>query len=561
MIKRILAAGACILALGGPLAARADMGPLAGIVEPRSDEVWDVRLDGGAVEMTNRQSPYQITYFFVNPRPGEEGQREISVDVAMLASENDSLAGLLYGFRENPKSYFLFAVGGDRSVNLYHFDQGSFEQRMKLSLSDLRAEKTTLTIRERGDEIALLVNGVEKSSIGGDAFGRGAVGIAAGHIGRYRFDNFRVATGRTGAAEPQRPASTATAARPSVQANAAPLAAGGRLHVKPIQVVDRGGPFGPMPVFSTVAPVDWVEEGGVTWSPPNACKQGPQLAWGVKSPDERYGIGFLPTITWGVSNSGVNVGCVRQNLPDAEAVLRFYLAQGAAQGSRYRIVDVQRPPMLQQIARQAAQQMQAGLAAGQGGADAILAIAKAEENGRRSDVAFIVVTTHYQMQQPDGLGGMFQLAGGAVERIIAVATPEGELDRGHPAFPVIMNNFRANPQWNQAVATWWARQRRSQNQSFAAANARIVENNSSIGDIIHQGYRSRSGLTDRGQAESVEAVWGVETYASPDGDVAFSTAYDQAWRLDDGSYVLTNDAFFNPDRIMGQGGAQLRPNR
>ncbi|MEQ8859143.1 MAG: hypothetical protein RIC56_10870 [Pseudomonadales bacterium] len=173
--------------------ASADMGPLEGIIEPHQGQAWTVsRAQQGGWLFDNPAAAYDIQYYYLNPKRGEAGRREISVDVTHLSGSGDSLAGILYGYVDSPRSYFMFTVGGDRSVNLHYFEGGKVEERMKLQLGDMRSAKARLTLRESGSEIALLINGQEKSRIGNDRMGQGAVGIVTAHTGRFHLDNFEV---------------------------------------------------------------------------------------------------------------------------------------------------------------------------------------------------------------------------------------------------------------------------------------------------------------------------------------------------------------------------------
>ncbi|MGH8240890.1 MAG: hypothetical protein ACREXP_28275 [Steroidobacteraceae bacterium] len=57
-------------------------------------------------------------------------------------------------------------------------------------------------------------------------------------------------------------------------------------------------------------------------------------------------------------------------------------------------------------------------------------------------------------------------------------------------------------------------------------------------------------------------IKGVQTYDDANaagGRVELSNLYDHAWRLNDGSYVLSNDASFEPYRDLGMEGQQLAP--
>ncbi|MEL7311644.1 MAG: hypothetical protein AAFN07_09045, partial [Pseudomonadota bacterium] len=174
--------------------AHAGMGPLDDVMVAERDQSWNVQPTRDGWRMTNNQAPGAIRYFYVNEQPGEAGKRTISVEVAVDGGP-DSLAGILYGFNQNPRSYYLYTLGGDNSVNLHYFGPDGFEQKMQFGIEGLRGA-VTLGIQEYGQEIALLVNGQEKSRLGNDTMGRGGVGIVAVNTGDYVLENFAVRAGR-----------------------------------------------------------------------------------------------------------------------------------------------------------------------------------------------------------------------------------------------------------------------------------------------------------------------------------------------------------------------------
>jgi hypothetical protein len=75
---------------------------------------------------------------------------------------------------------------------------------------------------------------------------------------------------------------------------------------------------------------------------------------------------------------------------------------------------------------------------------------------------------------------------------------------------------------------------------------------------------SRASSDERRQREFGEVIKGVETYddaQAPAGQVELSNLYDHAWRLNDGSYVLSNDPGFEPFRDLGLEGKRLDQSR
>ncbi|MEM9531432.1 MAG: hypothetical protein AAGA23_10965, partial [Pseudomonadota bacterium] len=171
----------------------AGMGPLDGIITEEQGQSWKVAPAGEGWRLSNTQDPGAIRYYYASEQAGQGGRRSISVEVRVNGGP-DSLAGILYAFQDQPRSYYLFTLAGDSSVHLHHFNQGNFEQKMQLGLDGL-GNTATLTVHEYGSEIALLVNGEEKSRIGNSDMGRGAVGVVAVHTGDFLMQNFDVSLG------------------------------------------------------------------------------------------------------------------------------------------------------------------------------------------------------------------------------------------------------------------------------------------------------------------------------------------------------------------------------
>lgn len=194
---RLIVVGLCLLSslvLPSVVFAAPDinMGLLNQYLPPGQQGAWKIHPEAGSVVLENSGGSGDITYYYVNSEPAIEGRREISVEVGLLRSGAGSMAGLLYGYQENPKSYYIFALNGSNTINLYQRSASGFELRMSQQLGERLNNQARLAIREQGNTISLLVNGREVSSFGNDSIGRGGVGIAAVDVGVYRFSDFQV---------------------------------------------------------------------------------------------------------------------------------------------------------------------------------------------------------------------------------------------------------------------------------------------------------------------------------------------------------------------------------
>lgn len=171
-----------------------NMGPLSPLIQTGSDGIWAISNDNGRVFMRNNTDPSAITYFYVNADPGQAGKREVSVDIEVLPSSAEAFGGLLYGYQETPKSYFLYTLGADDSINLHYMHDGKFDKVLGSSLGDAgiskAAGRTRLTLRENGQRLTLLADGQVINEINSDRLGHGATGIVAFGVGDFRFGQF-----------------------------------------------------------------------------------------------------------------------------------------------------------------------------------------------------------------------------------------------------------------------------------------------------------------------------------------------------------------------------------
>lgn len=174
--------------------AAADVGVLTPLIEREErNEHWDVKLagDGDAV-FQSLSGPGEVRFYFYRPLEGEEGRRRIGVTVDMRGAGEGGQAGLLYGYEESPKRYYLYTVGADGKITLMRRDERGFRTMISSSKAGLQREATRLELIEDGRQVGFVVNGERGASLGNDTMGRGSVGIVAISPGTFRFEDFEV---------------------------------------------------------------------------------------------------------------------------------------------------------------------------------------------------------------------------------------------------------------------------------------------------------------------------------------------------------------------------------
>jgi len=115
---------------------------------------------------------------------------------------------------------------------------------------------------------------------------------------------------------------------------------------------------------------------------------------------------------------------------------------------------------------------------------------------------------------------------------------------------------RVSAPWRRSTPA--ARDRARQN---ADAQARLGQTYSEIGDIINNGYKERQVMIDRGQESWSLMTREQEVYRDPmasGGQVELPNTYNHAWRLQDGTYMMTDNPNLNPNVDMGVNAERLQ---
>jgi hypothetical protein len=140
----------------------------------------------------------------------------------------------------------------------------------------------------------------------------------------------------------------------------------------------------------------------------------------------------------------------------------------------------------------------------------------------------------------------------------AMRAPHGQLD--FKVAEMIRKSGRENPAWSSRIAQHHAKISGIQIQGARERSRIIAQTGEEIRQMQADSWRQYNDSSDRMAREASEAIRGVETYNDPyyGGTVQLDNTYEHAWQLNDGSYVLSHDSFFEPYKDLGVEGQRLQ---
>jgi len=334
----------------------------------------------------------------------------------------------------------------------------------------------------------------------------------------------------------------------------------GTMHAKRVEVMDNSGFDRPLPAFSMLIPAHWQTEGGVVWTPNAPCAGlGFRIRFHAHSPDRTYGVGVMPQSQWSQNSMGYpdRSGCPQAEITSARQLIE---AQLAALPVPARVVDFrERPDLRKGMAAIEQNQSSYGMTY-RTRVEAGEALVAWQENGveMRGSVAVVATLWEVSMEGSWGMPGYRATGGSSLPGYFAYA-PAGALDL--TVTEAIRKSIRPAPDWSRRIAQHAAVIARQNRDGARRRHQITMQTNAEINQMISEGWAEREAIRDRGQRESIEAIRGVETYHDPyhGGTVELDHSYEHAWQLDDGTYVLTDDNFFEPFRELGRSGQRLTP--
>lgn len=315
------------------------------------------------------------------------------------------------------------------------------------------------------------------------------------------------------------------------------------------RIMDPTGFEKPMTSATSVIPADWTTKGGVIWRTGMDCNMGYTMDWTATSPDGEAMIRMLPTASWRYNNQGMpnGQGCIPGAFNSAEDYVRGFVTQL----DNPQIISVERDPATSRLLSQPPFSYEfQGDPYSKNWWDAASVTFDYEHEGKAYTASMILFTMHnYTLSGHSfGMGQPLEMGYGVAASQILMAAPKDTFAEHVPAFLLFMKNYQTDPQWQKRINAYLESIRPPNRPRQPDTSSIVSDTYDEISDMSMESWRKRNGMTDTGQRETSEWIRGVETYNAdtPTGQVELPLGYDRAFQMDDGSFVVTNDRFFDP---------------
>ena len=533
------------------------LGPLKDAVSLGEADGWTGSMDAGVYQLENGSDPTAIRYYYTGYTEGEGGSRSAQVDVAFEGAHPDARAGLLYGFRKDPRFYYMIVASPAGEVEIYRRDGQDFGMTMASSFEPSDTGYARIAVDENGSELAVRVNGEEVASFQSDGVGSGSIGIVALGVGRFGFTNYRQ-TPEMAHAVPDASRESHTTA----QASSSELPSDA-LRLKRFDIIDREGFGQPVVAASLLAPADWRLDGGVRWNPQWKCHhEMVYMQARLVSPDGQMAFEIFPIYGWKWDSNPMMLemmrydGCPVSQPFDAANYVARYFVPGYRQGAA--VISSEQQPAVAQAAYDKLIQ--------QGGS-----IFNPRFDATRSRISFsgpsgateewVLVTVGVLHT---GGSSLLTMADG----VASFRAPQGQLDRHERLFSTMVGSMRANPVHVNAVRAVNQQIIEIQNRGFRERMEIIRGTTRRIFDDWNESieqrdidWRRQMDQQDRTHQRWNEAIRGTATYEDPESPGAsyeLSSDYEHVWRSGIDEIILTNDPNYNPNESEGIGWNPLR---
>jgi hypothetical protein len=342
------------------------------------------------------------------------------------------------------------------------------------------------------------------------------------------------------------------------------------LRVQRVEFVDTQGFEKPLVAATIMVPAGWRQKAAVEWNIRQQCTRAHSLRLSAQAPDGSAAIELTPEEGWGQGTQGTPVGdCPAASWRTTQEYLAAWV-QRHRPGARF--MDYRLRPERSQPEQKHAMpsgEMRFRVESGQ-------ALIAYTVDGREVREA-VAANVSFAQTQLSGLAGgpSMQTLHGHSRGVLSWRAPNGQLD--FRQFDAVWDTLRPGAEWQARMQQGQAQMARDGQRTQAEVgriqaqtSRETLEQIAQRGQNLHQAqlelaqinagtWRAGQATTARMHTDSMRGMREVQAYRDPQrgGVVEFSVHYRHAWQLRDGTYVLTDNASFNPNRDAGMPGVEL----
>ncbi len=345
---------------------------------------------------------------------------------------------------------------------------------------------------------------------------------------------------------------------------------------EPAVILDATGFAQPMAAATLFIPHGWRTTGGVFWAQEFGCTNGYNFGWSATSPDGLTSMAVWPQAAWEANTSGTpstRPGCPLLNINTIRGYLEG-LVQQMVPGAR--ALDFRERPDLLQALNSPPTRTAMPLGEVRTWSESGELLFGFQNQGRemRGTVAasvkfnLMVTDTSSMFQNDPTVVGVdtsqyqtrTEFLSAFANPAFAAMAPDGQLDFNF--FEGLRRSIRPVTAWTSAITGHNLRIGQVALEEGRKRAQIINDSNAEISRIRQETWNSQQESADKRAREFGETIRGVQSYVDPDapgGTVEQSIQYDNVWRLNDGSYVLSDDPNFEPYRDLQLEGRKLEP--
>ncbi len=328
-----------------------------------------------------------------------------------------------------------------------------------------------------------------------------------------------------------------------------------------------------MPAMTVYVPEDWQFQGAVLWDLQSFIHPA-RITFQARGPKDGAEILYIPIMAFGFSTPSTyqegqkNGGTVVRRPMKSEALLREILPHLRKQAANLQVKSVERPKDVEayiqaEIDKGRAQLQTQRLPSQEAPSlefDLAVMTVTYTENGRPFEERLLSIITYLKsataMRMLDARARpymqRYESTTWTCLPIVSVRAHAGTLQAHDFEFKVVGDNIVQNPTWTASIDAVGQKLIMDNFNQAVISHQKIRESINSTHDYVMKRQReaqaSRQASQDRILQRRVDDIRGVERYNTRESSgVALPSGYNHVWEARDGTVILQNDSFFNPN--------------